>query len=113
MKRRREHGHGFYDVEAGTAQELMNDRLGEARGVVLDTDRLLGFAELDATDSVDFANFGDGKGGSLGGGRSVAVQDIKLGHRTMIPAALLSVEYPFSVESRIWGYLWLKVRFPA
>jgi hypothetical protein len=82
-----EHGHGFYDVEAGAAQELVNDRLGEAGSVVLDADGLFSFAEFDAADSIDFADFGDGKGSGLGGGRSVAVQDIKLGHASMIAAA--------------------------
>jgi hypothetical protein len=86
-ERRREHGHRFYDIEAGTAQELVDDRLGEAGGVVLDADGLFCFAELEAANSVDFADFCDGKGGGLGGVRSVAVQDIKLGHASMIAAA--------------------------
>ena len=86
-ERGREHRHGFYDVEAGAAQELVDDGLGEAGGVVLDADGLFGFAEIDASDSVDFADFGDGKGCSLCGRRSVAVQDIKLGHASMIAAA--------------------------
>jgi hypothetical protein len=86
-ERRREHGHGFYDVEAGAAQELVNYRLGKAGGVVLDADSLFCFAQLDAADSVDFADFSDGKGGGLSGRHSVAVQDIKLGHASMIAAA--------------------------
>lgn len=85
-ERRREHGHGFYDIETGAAQELVDDRLGEAGSVVLDADCLFGFAEFDAADSVDFADFGDGQGSGLGGGRSVAVQDVKLGHASMIAA---------------------------
>lgn len=85
----------------------MNDGFGEPGGVVLDADHLLGFAEFDAADTIDFADFGDGKGGGLGGGRSVAVQDIKLGHALMIAA---EGEY---VESKAWGFLWLRVRFPG
>jgi hypothetical protein len=86
-KRRREHGHGFYNIEAGAAKKLVDDRLGQTGGVVLYADGLFGFAEIDASDSVDFADFGDGKGCSLGGRRSVAVQDVKLGHASMIAAA--------------------------
>src|SRR6185312_10379121 len=80
----REHGHGFDDIEARPAQKLVNGGLAEAGSIVLDADRLLVFAELDAADAVDFADFGDGEGGCLGGTRSIAIQDVKLGHKTMI-----------------------------
>lgn len=86
-ERRREHGHGFDDVEAGAAQKLVDDRLGEAGGVVLDADGLFGFVQRDATNAIDFADFCDGKGSGLGGWHSVAVQNIKLGHASMIAAA--------------------------
>ena len=86
-ERRREHGHGFDDIEAGAAQELVDDRPGEAGGIVFDADGLFGFVEFDAADPVDLADFRDGKDGGLGRGHSVAVQDVKLGHGTMIAAA--------------------------
>lgn len=83
----------------------MDDRLSQASGVVFNANGLFGFAKLDAADTVDFANFRDSEDDGFGGGRSVTVQDIKLGHGMMISAALLYV------ESRIWGFLWLRVRF--
>lgn len=103
-ERRREHGHGLYDLEAGAAQELVDDRPGEAGGVVLDADGLLGFVELDATNTVDFADLGDGKGGGLGGRRSVAVQDVKLGH------AIDDSSGAGYVELNLWGFFWLRAR---
>ena len=86
-RRRSNHRHGFNDVETGAAEQLVDDWLGEAGGIVFDADGLFGFAEVDAAHSVDFADLCDGKGGSLGGRRSVAVQDVKLGHASMIAAA--------------------------
>ncbi len=101
--RRREHRHGFYDIKTGAAQELMDDRLGEAGGVVLDADGLFSFTEFDTADSIDFADLCDGKGCGLSGGRSVAVQGIKLGHASMIAAAGLPQNS--HVKLKVWGFL--------
>lgn len=86
-ERRREHWHGFDDIEARAAQQLVYDRLTEAGGVIFDADGLFGFVEFDAADPVDLSDFRDGKDGGLGRGHTVAVQDVKLGHGTMIAAA--------------------------
>jgi hypothetical protein len=76
----RDEGDLFDDVEAGAAEELVDDGLGEAAGVVLDTDGFFPFAEVEAADAVDLAEAGDGQGGGFGGGSSVAVEDVQLGH---------------------------------
>jgi hypothetical protein len=57
---RGEHGQGFDDVEAGSAEELVDDGLGEAGGVVLDADSAGGFVEFELADAVDLAEAGDG-----------------------------------------------------
>jgi hypothetical protein len=63
---------------------LVDDRLGEAGGVVLDADGLVGFAEFDAADAVDLAETGDGEGGLFGGRHAVGVDDIDCGHRRIL-----------------------------
>jgi hypothetical protein len=55
-------GHSFDDVEAGAAQELVDDRLGEAAGVELNADGLLGLVELYEAYAVDLAHPGHGEG---------------------------------------------------
>jgi len=78
--RRRGEGDLFDDVEAGAAEELVDDGLGEAAGVVLDTDGLFGLAELEAANAVDLAQAGDSHGCSFGRRHAVAVEDVQLGH---------------------------------
>ena len=68
------------DVDAGAAQELVDDGLGEAAGVVLDADGALTLIELEVADAVDLANAGQGKHGALGGRDAVAIEDVKLSH---------------------------------
>ncbi len=78
---RGEQGHGFDDIEAGAAKQLVDDGLGQAGGVVLDADGLGALVEEEPADAVDLAEAGDGKCGGLAGGRAVAVEDVELGHR--------------------------------
>ena len=84
-RRRRRRGggerQGGEDVQAGAAEELADDGLGEAGGVVLDADGFGSFVELEAANAVDLTQFGDGVGGSLGGWCGVVVEDVELGHR--------------------------------
>jgi len=87
-RRKREHGDGFDDVEAGTAEELVDGGLVQAGGVVFDADGLLRLVEGEAADTVDFADLRQGQGGCLRGGDSVAVQDVKLGHVSIISAGV-------------------------
>ncbi len=78
---RRDEGNFFDDVEAGAAEELVDDGLGEAAGVVFEADGLFRFAELEAADAVDLTEAREGHDGGFGGGRAVAVEDVQLGHR--------------------------------
>ena len=71
-----EHGERFYDVEAGAAEELVDDGFGEAGGVVFDADGAGGFVEGEFADTVDLADAGDGEGCGLRGLGAVAVEDI-------------------------------------
>jgi hypothetical protein len=71
-----EHGERFDDVEAGAAEELVDDGLGEAGGVVFDADGAGGLVEGELADTVDLADAGDGQGSGLRGLRSVAVEDV-------------------------------------
>ena len=71
-----EHGERFDDVEAGAAEELVDDGLGEAGGVVFDADGAGGLVERELADAVDLADAGDGQGCGLRGLRSVAVEDV-------------------------------------
>jgi hypothetical protein len=71
-----EHGERFYDVEAGAAEELVDDGLGEAGGVVFDADGAGGLVEGELADAVDLADAGDGQGCRLRGLRAVAVEDV-------------------------------------
>lgn len=57
----------------------------EASGVVFDADGSCTLVDGKATDTVDFADFGESEDGWLGGRDSVAVKDVKLSHGTMIP----------------------------
>jgi hypothetical protein len=77
-RRRRwvEHGEGFDDVEAGATEKLVDDRLGEAGGVVFDSDGAGSLVEGELTDSVDLADAGDGECCGLRGLRAVAVEDV-------------------------------------
>lgn len=81
-----EHGDGFDDVEASAAKELVNDRLVQAAGVEFDADSLFGLVDGEAADTIDLADLSHGQSGGLGRRRSVAIQNIKLGHGSMIPA---------------------------
>ena len=76
----------FDDVEAGAAEELVDEGLCEAAGVVLHADGFFLFLEVDLADAVDLAKIGDGHGCGFGGWRSKAVQDVKLGHMGMMIA---------------------------
>ena len=71
-----EHGEGFDDVEAGAAEELVDDRLGEAGGVVFDADCAGGLVEGELADAVDLADAGDCQSCGLRGLRSVSVEDV-------------------------------------
>jgi hypothetical protein len=71
-----EHGERFDDVEAGSAEELVDDGLGEAGGVVFDADSAGRLVEGEFADSVDLADAGDGQGCGLRGLRAVAVEDV-------------------------------------
>ncbi len=83
-RRRRRQGKGLDDVEASAAEELVDDGLGEAAGVVLDPHRLLHLVEVDLADAVDLAEAVDGHRGGFGGHRAVAVEDVELGHGSMV-----------------------------
>ena len=71
-----EHGERFDDVEAGAAEELVDDRLSEAGGVVFDADGAGGLVEGELADAVDLADAGDGQGCGLRGLCAVAVEDV-------------------------------------
>ena len=60
----------------------------EAAGVIFDTDGPGALVDGEAADAVDLADFGEGEDGRLGGRNSVAVEDVKLSHRVMIPVRL-------------------------
>jgi hypothetical protein len=70
----------------------MDHWLGEAGGVVFDTDRLFGFAEGDAADAVDLAQSGDGEDGLLGGQGAEVIDDVDGCHRGMIAAHGVAAE---------------------
>ncbi len=69
------------DIKAGAAEELVDDGLAQAGGIVLDEDGAVGLAEVDAADAVDLTQAGDGAGGGFGGLGAVAVDDVDGGHR--------------------------------
>ncbi len=52
----------FADIEAAAAEELVDDRFGEARGVEFDADGFFGLVELELADSVDLAEATDAEG---------------------------------------------------
>ncbi len=64
----------------------MDDRLGQAGGVVFDANRLLFLVKVEFADAIDFAQIGDCERCSLGGRHPIAVQNIKLCHALMIAA---------------------------
>ncbi len=64
------------NIEAAAAEELVDDGLGEAGGIVLDADGAVGLVEVDAADAVDFAQAGEAKGGGLRGCGAISVQNI-------------------------------------
>jgi hypothetical protein len=76
----REHWQGIDDIEASTAQHLVNHRLGQAGGVVFDADGLLGFVEFELANAIDLTKPGYGKGCRLGRRSSVTIENVKLGH---------------------------------
>ena len=76
------------DVEAGAAQELVDDGLGEAGGIVLDADSLFGFVERDAADAVDLAQTGDGEDGLLGGQDAEVVDHVDCCHMGILAAVV-------------------------
>ncbi len=100
-----DHGDGFDDVEAGAAEELMDDRAGEATGVVFHADRFGGFIECHAADAVDVADLGKGKHGPLGGWGSIAVEDVKLGHTAILSAAGKCIGEPVGFACRVDQFL--------
>jgi len=73
-------GDAFDDFEAGAAEELMDDGLGEAGGVVFYADGFVGLVEFGAADAVDLADAGQGHHGCLCGWGTVAVHYVKLRH---------------------------------
>ena len=79
-----EEGDGLDDVEAGAAEELVDDGAGEAAGVVLDADGLRGLIDGEVADAVDVAHLGECEDGLFGGRGAVAVEDIKLGHGVIL-----------------------------
>lgn len=81
-----EHGQRFDHIEAGTAEKLVDDGLGEAGGVVFDADGLLRLVEVELADAVDLAQVGDRERCRFRWRHSIAVQNIKLGHGLMIAA---------------------------
>ncbi len=62
----------------------MDDRFGEAGGIVLDADSFVGFVEFKLSNAVDLAKLRDCKCGSLGGRCAVPVKNIQLCHELMI-----------------------------
>jgi len=82
----RDEGDALHNVEAGTAKELVDDRLGEARCVVLYADGFIGFVEHDTADAVDLANAAQRHGSGFSGRGEVAVHYVKLCHVMILPA---------------------------
>ena len=82
-----EHGDGFNDVQTCAAKKLVNDRLVEAAGVVLDPHGSGGFIQRHVAYSVDLANLCHGESSGLCWGHTVTIQDIKLCHVSIIPAS--------------------------
>jgi len=80
------------EVEAGAPEHLVDAGLGEAAGVVLDPDGFFGFVERNAADAIDLTQAGDGHGRRFGGRDTVAIEDVKLGHRAMIAASGRAVD---------------------
>jgi hypothetical protein len=68
------------DVEAGAAEELVDYRLGEAGGVVLDAYGLFGFVDGEVADSVDLADAGDRQDGGFCWLCVVTVENVELRH---------------------------------
>jgi len=81
-----DHGDGFDDVEAGAAQQLVDDGAGEAAGVVLDTDGLGRLVEFHAADTVDVADLGEREHGAFGGRNAISVEDVELSHELILSA---------------------------
>src|SRR5881398_1039916 len=78
--RRNKHRHRFDDVEARTAEKLMNHRLRQPAGVVLDPHRLLRFIEIYATDTINLAHLRHRQGGGFARRNTIVVKNIKLCH---------------------------------
>ena len=84
---RRDEGDALDDVEAGAAEQPVDDGFGEAGGVVLDAHGAGGFVEGEGADSVDFADAAEGHHGGFGGRRAVAVHHVQLRHASMVSRA--------------------------
>src|SRR5271154_1015325 len=65
LRRRRhdEHRHLFDDINPCAAKKLVNHRLRQPAGIVLDLHSLLRFVELHAANAVHLANLGHRQGG--------------------------------------------------
>ena len=74
----------FNDLQAGTANELRDDRVVEAGGVVLDGDGVSAAVEGDAPDSVYLARVGESEADGLGGRRGIAEDNVYGRHEDRI-----------------------------
>jgi hypothetical protein len=74
-------GDGFDDIEAGAAEQLVDDGAGEAAGVVLHADSPGGLVDSHPADAIDIADLGEREDGVLGRWRTVAIENVKLSHR--------------------------------
>ena len=70
----------------------MDDRFGQAGGVVFDADGLLGFTEGHAAYAVYLAQTGYGEDGLLGGQGAEVVDDVDCGHSGMIAGRQLDAD---------------------
>jgi len=99
----RNEGNAFHYVEAGAAEKLVDNRLGEARCVVLYADGLVGFVEHNTADAVDLADAAQRHGCVFGGRGEVAVHYVKLRHRVILSAAIWSQADSFFRKFTISG----------
>lgn len=88
----------------------MDDWFGEAAGVVFDANGLLRFVEFHAANAVDLAHLCHGQRGGLGRWHSIAVQNVKLCHGSMIAVwgVVLPTRWPELRRIGAWRFLWLK-----
>ena len=83
----------------------MDGGLVEAGCVVLYADGLLALIQFEVANAVDLAYPRQGKGGGLGRGDSVAVENVELCHALDHISGLRARG---SVKSRVWRSLWLR-----